>query len=85
MTDLENGHVVRIGDGKGRLGLLPLLRALRAKGRRRLRSIVSDLGYLRMIVARLPHAVHILDRFHIVQWVNRALDDPLLASQGVRA
>ncbi len=27
------------------------------------------------IVARLPRAVHILDRFHIVQWVNRALDD----------
>lgn len=76
VTNLETGLVVWIGDGKGRRGLLPLLRALRAKGRRRLRGVVSDLGYQRVIVARLPHAVHTLDRFHIVQWVNRALDDP---------
>jgi transposase len=75
VTNLENGRVVWIGDGKGRRGLLSFLRALGAKGRRRLRGVVSDLGYLRIIVARLPRAVHILDRFHIVQWVNRALDD----------
>lgn len=75
VTDLESGRVVWIGDGKGRHGLLPFLRALRAKGRRKLKGVVSDLGYLAIIVARLPHAVHILDRFHIVQWVNRALDE----------
>jgi transposase len=75
VTDLESGRVVWIGDGKGRRGLLPFMRALRAKGRRRLKGVVSDLGYRAIIVARLPHAVHILDRFHIVQWVNRALDD----------
>lgn len=28
------------------------------------------LGCLRIIVARLPRAMHILDRFHVVQWVN---------------
>lgn len=75
VTDLTTGHVVWIGDNKGRGGLLPFLRALRAKGRRKLKGVVSDLGYLKIIVERLPHAVHILDRFHIVQWVNRALDD----------
>lgn len=75
VTNLMNGRVVWIGDGKGRRGLLPFLRALGAKGRRKLRGVVSDLGYLRVIAARLPRVVHILDRFHIVQWVNRALDD----------
>lgn len=75
VTNLADGRVVWIGDGKGRRGLLPFLRALGAKGRRKLRGVVSDLGYLRVIVARLPRAVHVLDRFHIVQWVNRALDD----------
>jgi transposase len=75
VTNLANGRVVWIGDGKGRRGLLPFLRALRAKGRRKLQGVVSDLGYLAIIIARLPHAVHILDRFHIVQWVNRALDE----------
>ena len=73
VTDLESGRVVWIGDGKGRRGLLPFLRALGAKGRRKLRGVVSDLGYQSIIARRLRHAVHVLDRFHIVQWVNQAL------------
>jgi len=73
VTDLESGRVVWIGHGKGRRGLLPFLRALGAKGRRKLRGVVSDLGYQSIIARRLRHAVHVLDRFHIVQWVNEAL------------
>jgi transposase len=34
---------------------------------------VSDLGYQGVVAAQVPHAVHVLDRFHIVQWVNEAL------------
>ena len=67
VTDLESGRVVWIGDGKGRKGLLPFLRALGAKGRRKIRGVVSDLGYQSIIASRLRHAVHVLDRFHIVQ------------------
>jgi transposase len=74
VTDLETGRVVWIGDGKGRRGLLPFLRALRAKGRRKLRGVVSDLGYQPILASRLRHVVHVLDRFHIVQWVNEALN-----------
>jgi len=73
VTDLESGRVVWIGDGKGRKGLLPFLRALGAKGRRKIRGAVSDLGYQSILASRLRHAVHVLDRFHIVQWVNEAL------------
>jgi transposase len=73
VTDLESGRVVWIGNGKGRRGLLPLLRALGAKGRRKIRGVVSDLGYQSILARRLRHAVHVLDRFHIVQWVNEAL------------
>ena len=73
VTDLMSGRVVWIGDGKGRRGFLPFLRALGPRGRRRIRGVVSDLGYQPIIAARLPRAVHILDRFHIVQWVNEAL------------
>ena len=75
VTDLKCGRVVWIGDGKGRKGLLPFLRALGAKGRRQLRGVVSDLGYQPIIAVRLPHVVHILDRFHIAQWVNEALNE----------
>ena len=73
VTDLESGRVVWIGDGKGRRGLLPFLRALGARGRRKIRGVVSDLGYQSIIASRLRHAIHVLDRFHIVQWVNEAL------------
>jgi len=73
VTDLESGRVVWIGDGKGRRGLLPFLRALGAKGRRKIRGVVSDLGYQPILASRLRHAVHVLDRFHIVQWVNEGL------------
>ena len=75
VTDLESGRVVWIGDGKGKRGFLPFLRALGAKGRRKLRGVVSDLGYQSIIAKRLRHAVHVLDRFHIVQWVNEALTE----------
>lgn len=74
VTNLESGRVVWIGDGKGRKGLVAFLRALGRSGRRRLRGAVSDLGYQKVIAARLPAAVHILDRFHIVQWLNEALN-----------
>ena len=74
VTDLASGRVVWIGDGKGRKGLLPFLRALGPKGRRKIRGVVSDLGYQSILASRLPRAVHVLDRFHIVQWVNQALN-----------
>jgi len=74
VTNLETGRVVWIGDGKGRKGLLRFLRALGPKGRRKIRGVVSDLGYQPIIASRLRHAVHVLDRFHIVQWVNEALN-----------
>src|SRR3989454_10542542 len=73
VTDLASGRVVWIGDGKGRKGLLPFLRTLGAKGRRKIRGVVSDLGFQAIVAGRLGHAVHVLDRFHIVQWVNEAL------------
>lgn len=74
VTDMESGRVVWIGDGKGEKGLLPFLEALGSKGCRRLRGVVSDLGYKGVIDTHLPRVIHILDRFHIVQWVNEALN-----------
>jgi len=74
VTNLLSGRVVWIGDGKGEKGFLPFLEALGERGCRRIRGAVSDLGYQAVLAARLPHAVHVLDRFHIVQWVNEALN-----------
>jgi transposase len=74
VTDLQSGRVVWIGDGKGEKGLQPFLDLLGRKGRRKLRGVVSDLGYKGAIETALPKAIWILDRFHIVQWVNEALN-----------
>jgi transposase len=43
---------------------------------RHIRYVCSDMwkGYLKVVAQRLPDAVHILDRFHIVANLNKALD-----------
>jgi transposase len=74
VTNLVSGRVVWIGDGKGETGLTPFLETLGNRRCRRIRGVVSDLGYQAVIAARIPRAIHILDRFHIVQWVNEALN-----------
>ena len=73
VTDLESERVVFIGDGKGEKGLKPCLDALGRRGRRRIRGTTSDLGYLPLLQEALPKATHLLDRFHIVKWLNEAL------------
>lgn len=44
---------------------------------RRLRYVCSDMwkGYLQVIKERVPQAVHVLDRFHMVANLNKALDE----------
>jgi transposase len=74
VTNLLSGCVVWVSDGKGEKGLLPFLEALGERGRQRIRGAVSDLAYQAALAAHLPQAVHVLDRFHIVQWVNEALN-----------
>jgi transposase len=74
VTDLVSGRVVWIGDGKGEKGLRPFLQLLGKKGCRRIRGVISDLGYQEAIATHFPRAAHILDRFHIVQWMNEALN-----------
>ena len=44
VTNLKTGRVVWIGDGKGRRGFLPFLRALGPQRRRRIQGAVSDRG-----------------------------------------
>jgi transposase len=44
-------------------------------GRRRIRGTTSDLGYLPLLQQALPRATHLLDRFHIVKWLNEALKE----------
>lgn len=56
------------------------IRALREIGNHNLisiRYVCSDMWrpYLKVIQKKLPHALHVLDRFHIVKKLNEAVDD----------
>jgi transposase len=75
VTNLETGEVVHIGDGKGKKGLQSFLERLTKRERKRVRITSSDLGYLSLLQKAFAKAAHILDRFHIVKWVNDAIKD----------
>lgn len=77
VTDLVGGRVVWVGEKKGKESLAEFFRALGGKRCKKIRGVVSDLsaGYLEAIADAIPHARHILDRFHIVQWANEALSE----------
>lgn len=76
VTDLEAGTVVWVGEGKKEETLRSFFKELGPRRCRKVRGVVSDLSaaYRAAITAAIPHAVHILDRFHIIQWMNEALD-----------
>ena len=77
VTDLESGRVVWVAEGKRSEALAQFFEQLGKRGCRRIRIVVSDLGgsYLPVIAKYVPHARHVLDRFHIVQWLNEALNE----------
>ncbi len=74
VTDLETGRVVWIGDGKGDSVAARFFRLLGRRRRRAIRGVICDLGYMSVVERVLPRAIHVLDRFHIVQWLNDALN-----------
>jgi transposase len=74
VLNLISGAVVYVGDGKGVAALAafwPRLRAARAK----IRAVATDMGkpYLRAVRDHLPHAVHVLDHFHVIKLFNDKL------------
>jgi transposase len=77
VTDLETGKVVWIGEGKKEETLLAFFKELGPKRRRKIVGVVSDLSqaYGNAIARAIPHAIHLLDRFHIIKWVNEAVDE----------
>jgi len=77
VTDLETGRVIWVAEGKREAALAAFFETLGKRGCRRIRIVVSDLGggYLAAIAKYAKHARHVLDRFHIVKWLNEALSE----------
>jgi transposase len=56
-----------------------LLRFFRFLGKKRsatLKFVCSDMwqAYLKVIAKKVPHAIHVLDRFHVMQKMSKAID-----------
>jgi transposase len=77
VTNLENGAVVWIAEGKRKIALEEFFKKLGKRGCKKIQIVTSDLGagYVEVIGRYTPHACHILDRFHIVKWLNESLKE----------
>jgi transposase len=76
VLDLETGHVVFVGEGKGADTLKPFWRRLRA-AHARIRAVAMDMSkaYVYAVREQLKQAVIVFDRFHIVKLYNEKLSD----------
>ena len=65
-----------IGPDRTAKTLLRFFRFLGKERTSRLQFICSDMwqGYVKVIAKKAPHAIHVLDRFHVMQKMSKALD-----------
>ena len=72
-------RLLHVSEGRTIKSLLGFFRMLRKAGvdyRQSIRYVCSDMwrAYLTVIAKKLPEALHILDRYHLVANLNKALD-----------
>ena len=76
---LDENHKRLLYVGKNRTvkSLLGFFRILGKENSRRIRYVCTDMWkpYLKVIRKKLPTVLHILDRFHIVAQLNKAVDE----------
>jgi transposase len=65
-----------IGKDRTAKNFLGFFRMLGKERAAKIRFVCSDMwkAYLKVIRKKLPKAVHILDRFHIMKLINKAID-----------
>ena len=75
--DTANKRLLWVGKDRTVKTLLGFFRSFGKQPSSQLRFICSDMWkpYLRVIAKKARQAIHVLDRFHIVQHMNRAIDE----------
>ncbi|MCE9591425.1 MAG: ISL3 family transposase [Planctomycetes bacterium] len=82
---LDEGRrrLLHVSEGRSVKSLLRFFLMLKKEGKKRGRDLIGGIGfvcsdmwrpYLKVIAKKLPLALHILDRYHIVANLNKALD-----------
>jgi transposase len=79
--DEENKRLLWVGAERKAKTLLRFFRFLGKERTAKLQFICSDMwqAYLKVIAKKAAHAVHILDRFHVMQKMNKAINDVRVA------
>jgi len=75
--DLQRGRVVWAGRDRTRATMERFFRWLGPRRRRAIHTVCSDMAraYGEAVRTYLPHATHVIDRFHISQQLSRAIDE----------
>lgn len=75
--DTGNRRLLYVGKGRGKVVLERFFDLLGEARCKRIEFVCSDMwkAYLEVIKSRLSHAVHVLDRFHIVAHLNKVVDE----------
>lgn len=76
VMDLESGRILWVGLGRGKAGLQGFWPRLR-RSRVQIKAVAMDMSgaYWAAVVEKLPGAVIVFDKFHIIQLMNQRLDD----------
>lgn len=75
-TDIKSGRIIHAVTGKDKQAVIPFLRIL-AKKATGLKGIAMDMSkaFYSAVKEELPNIDIVFDRFHIMQLMNKALDD----------
>ena len=76
VLDLESGRIVWVSRGRGQAALQGFWRRLRLS-KAKIEAVAMDISgaYWAAVVAALPKAKVVFDRFHIIKLMNEELDD----------
>jgi transposase len=76
VLDLESGRIVWVSRGRGQAALQGFWRRLRLS-KAKIEAVAMDMSgaYWAAVVAALPKAKVVFDRFHIIKLMNEKLDD----------
>lgn len=75
VVDLDTGRIIHVGDGKGSDSLTEFWKRVK-RHHINIELITSDMSaaYISSVAENAPNAIHVYDKFHVVELVNEAVD-----------
>ena len=76
LSDSERGVVLDVGQGRDKQSAKALLQRIMGQMQGEIQTVTTEMwkAYISCVTELLPHATLIHDRFHLVQYLNKAID-----------